>query len=84
MAEAGKPPVTSGASDAGGASGGAQRKIAGKFNSMEEAIESIASSSEKNYHEVREEVSAVRQLLERAMTPIGSDGGDSRDQGYRR
>lgn len=84
MAQAdGKPPVTSGAPDAGGDKGGGQRKIAGKFNSVEEAIESIASSQEKNYHETREDISTIKQLLERAMTPIGERGGYE-DQGYQR
>lgn len=79
-------PITSGSEGAGDKKGLEQkRKIGGKFNSIEEAVENLISSKDDAYHETREELSAVRQLLERALTPIGQNGGNNNyDQGYNR
>ena len=88
MADAGKPSITPG-SGADDKSGNQKRKIAGKYDTVEDAVEAIAGASDKNYHEVREEMGAIRQLLERGLAPVGSrdrgygDSGDD-DQGYRR
>jgi hypothetical protein len=75
MAQAGNTPTTSSSSGAGATEGEGQgqqkRKIGGKFDTVEDAVESMLGSYEKNYHETREELGAVKQLLERALTPIG-------------
>lgn len=96
MADDGKTPITSGAPGAGANDqGGGQRKIAGKYNSTDDAIVAIETAQTKNYHETREELGAIRELLERSLTtPIGrqsnrdNDGNrgnyDDNDQGYRR
>lgn len=89
MATNDQNPGTSGAAGAGSDSGAAQtqnRKIAGKFNSVEEAIEAIAHNQDQMFNSTREEVGAVKQLLERMMVaPVGSRGDEgSYDQGYRR
>ena len=69
----GKAPITSGSSGAGEGKGGDQkRKIAGKYDTVEDAIESLVKGSETSYHQVREEIGAVKQLLERVMMPIGT------------
>lgn len=84
MPDAGKPAGTSSDSGAAGSGSDSQRrKIGGKFDSVEAAVESLVTSGDKNYHEVREEIGAIKQLLERAMTPIGAQGNQD-DQGYSR
>lgn len=88
MAEAEKTSGTANSGAAGDKGGQGNRKIAGKFDSLEEAVEKGYTGLETAYHETREEIGAIKQLLERAMTPIGSRGGRDDDYGndenYRR
>lgn len=80
-------PTTSSTPGAGDNNSGGQRKIAGKYNSTEEAIEAMDRAHTQNLHETREELGVIKELIERSMTtPIGrgNDQGDSGDQGYRR
>lgn len=82
--------ATARTSDSGAAAGSESRKkIAGKYDSVEQAIESIDKVILDNFHSIREEQSATRQLLERAFAPsdpattdVGARGRD--DQGYTR
>jgi hypothetical protein len=61
------------------------KKIAGKFDSLEDAVEKGYVGLEKAFHETREEIGALKQLLERAMTPVGSPGaGNYSYDPYRR
>ena len=84
MAQAPNTPTPAGSSAAGAnegeGQGNRQRKIGGKFDTVEDAVESMLGSYEKNYHETREELGAVKQLLERALTPIGQPPAG--DRGY--
>jgi hypothetical protein len=83
-------PGTSGSSGAGAGSDGQNRKIGGKFDTLESAVEHLLTTGDRSYHETREEIGAIKQLLERAMTPIGSGGGGPSgyegygNQGYQR
>lgn len=79
MVEAAKTP-DAGAADEKGVE---QKKIAGKYTSVDQAIESLDKGMTSSFHETREEMSAIRGLLERGLELIGSRG-TSEDQGYRR
>jgi hypothetical protein len=86
MAE-GNNPTTSGSGGAGDdSSSGHKRKIAGKYDSIEEAVEKGILGMENAFHSTREEVGAIKQLLERTMQPIGSRGqeADYNDDSYGR
>lgn len=90
MAQAGNNPGTSGDPGAGNNEGGTQRKIAGKYNTVEEYIEATEKNRETQFHETRQEIGAVKQLLERLMVPLGDSGNGNGngnyngDQGYNR
>lgn len=88
MADANNSSTTSGASGAGDDKGGTpNRKIGGKYNSVEDAVEELIKSRDEAFHETRQELGAMKQLLERALTPIGSRGsnnGYDRDDDYNR
>ena len=86
MAEANQNPAGNPGAPGSAGSSGTQRKIAGKFDTLEEAVEKGYAGLEKANHETREEISAIKQLLEQMATaPIGSRGrDDGYDQGYTR
>ena len=84
MAQQTENPGTSSSSDAGGTkSEERRRKIGGKYDSVEDAVEELIKTRDSAFHETREELGAIKQLLERAMTPIGRNDYNG-DQGYRR
>lgn len=82
MADQAKTDATAGGAASGAA--GSQKKIAGKYDSAEHGIESIDKAMTENFHAMQEEQAAMRQLLERALTPIGDRGSGGADQGYDR
>jgi len=87
MAQEGNTPTTSRTEGAGANEGsGQRRKIGGKYDSVEDAVEELIRSRDEAYHETRSELGAIKQLLERTMTPIGDrgDGYRSRDDDYNR
>ena len=79
--------ATTSASGAAG-SGEAKKKIAGKYDSAEHGIESLDKGFTEGFHAMKEELGAVRQMLERALTSdagtteVGTRGRE--DQGYTR
>lgn len=86
MAEAGNASRTPGSGGADDKGGQGNRKFAGKYDSMEDAVDKGIGGLEKGFHETREELGAIKQMLERAITPIGSRGRDDdyNDDGYGR
>lgn len=73
------------ANPAAPATEGGKKKIAGKFDTIEQAVEEGYVGLEKQFHTVNENVSKLTRLMEQALTapaPIGSRGRD--DDGYRR
>lgn len=52
-----------------GTGSNAPRKIAGKFNSLEEAVEQGYVGLEKGYHQLSENVAKLTRIMETAMTP---------------
>jgi hypothetical protein len=88
MADAGNNPTNPGGSGSGDGSGAPRRKLAGKYDSVEEAIDKGLFGLEQGFHETREQLGAIKTLLERGMTPIGrgreDHGYNDDDQGYNR
>ncbi len=94
MADNNNPPRTQGAGSggSGGSTTGTQqggtapaKKIAGEFDSVEAAIDktyNMAKGLEQGFHETREQLGAIRGLLERGLAPVGRGGNG--DQGYQR
>lgn len=76
---------TPGSDGAEGKEGQNKKKIAGKYDTLEEAYDKGIVGLERGFHETREEIGAIKQLLERALTPIGTRGQtDDRDDSYGR
>lgn len=86
MAGEGNSSRTPGSDGAGDEGGQGKRKYAGKYDSVEDAVDKGIGGLEKGFHETREELGAIKNMLERALTPIGSRGqnDDYNDDGYRR
>ncbi len=78
----GSAPQPAGATPEGG-----KRKIAGKFDSLEEAVEKGYVGLETEFHSMKGEISAVKKLLEDALSapdlqrsstvPVGQPGGNN-------
>ena len=78
----------------GAANSGVKRKIAGKFDSLEEAVEKGYVGLETEFHSMKGEVLAVKKLLEDALSspdpqrgstvPVGQSGGDDNSSAYGR
>ncbi|KKM14347.1 hypothetical protein LCGC14_1707070 [marine sediment metagenome] len=74
-----KKPETnqSGAGPQDGGTAGANKKIAGKWDTLEEAVEQGYMGLERAFHAQSEELSSIKRLLEDvvAQGPVGNPGG---------
>lgn len=59
--------------------GAPPRLIAGKFKTVEEAVEHGYQGLERGYHQLSEQVGALTRVMEAALTPDPRTGGYSRD-----
>lgn len=80
--------------NAGAGQGQVKKKYLNKYDSLDDAVEKGIGGLEQGFHETRQQLKAIQDLLELAINPgsdnrtgfapIGSRGADQGDQGYNR